>query len=268
MMFGRAPSSQAASPETLGESLEGAEDVLFDFFDFFDRTVDNTYARILRETNSPQLAEDILVDSYFSLLRRRRFLFWKKGAEEAALTSLIDAAIGAVLKKQVMVLTNIPRSLSTGTLPKDRKAELRMTLLTKYRRARMTTVQFVMPIAAMSTVAGCFLVFSTTFLTPVSAQGTLKRIAAAEVLLTEQELAYKEVLSASERDLQGVAAHFAERDLAHITVALAPYALTQQVNLEQEVEGTLWRLGTRSFFLSALAPPRVFAETEKYPLRQ
>ena len=82
------------------DSLAASEDLLIEFFDFFDRTVDDVYAYIKHRTRVPEVAEDITLKLYFSLLQRRRFFWWRKRADQSQIFTMADKAIGGGMQWQ------------------------------------------------------------------------------------------------------------------------------------------------------------------------
>ena len=78
------------------ESPSYSTDELFDFFDFFDKTVEDVYAYILHCTRVAGLAADITLSVYFSLLQRRRFFWWKNIIQLSTVLALADKAIASM----------------------------------------------------------------------------------------------------------------------------------------------------------------------------
>jgi DNA-directed RNA polymerase specialized sigma24 family protein len=349
--------SRGPAGSQIDDSIAASDDLLFDFFDFFDTSIDEVYAYVLHRTRVPELAEDITLNVYFSLLQRRRFFWWRNIADISTLLPIADKAIAAmprweedttghvyldVLKKHIpdgieeaaihklqLLLRSIKslpiaeqkiavmciflhwpaekaarilekskqniekayeavthqligilgkeiafqessvekffESIHCPIMEKSQKAALRVAILEKYRSAQMSNVRFVVPAIAMMlffTLSG-YTAYSTYMLPSVSAFESKRQIAAARVLLLDRELHYRDVLSQTEADIQGLAAYFAEKDLARINVDLAPSALAQQVKLEQEVGFVLRRMGEKIFIsLNTFTWPRAFAEDQ------
>ncbi|MEK7136707.1 MAG: hypothetical protein AAB853_00310 [Patescibacteria group bacterium] len=70
-------------------------DELYDFFDFFDATIDDVYAYVLHCSRAPDAAAAMTLDVYLSLLQRRRFFFWKQSAKLATVLALADRLIAS-----------------------------------------------------------------------------------------------------------------------------------------------------------------------------
>jgi DNA-directed RNA polymerase specialized sigma24 family protein len=327
---------------SLGDSIAASEDLLFDFFDFFDKTIDDVYWYILHRTRVPELAEDITLSVYFSLLQRRRFFWWRNIVQLPTLLSLADKAIASMRKWEeestgysyieelmkcirdgtekdtiektrlvLQALKNLPlkqhkmailrfflnwdaaksakalgkkkdafekeyeamlhqlvgllgdenifsntsiekflQSIVCPGIEEEKKASLRVALLEKYRSAQMNSVSYAMPIASLlivcSTFMGCFAIFSTVFVEPISAHGTSKQFAALEVLLTDSQITYQNVLIDAEAELKSLTAASAEHDLADMSIDLAYIALRRQLEIEQEVGTIIDDIRTRA----------------------
>ena len=336
-------------PQALhGDDIAAAEDILFDFFDLFDKTIDDVHAYILHRVCSPEIAEDITLSVYFSLLQRRRFFWWRSAVTLSMILSLVDKSISAsrswevdsmnaqylkeflqcvpnrqntqtrdrvrlildvlkglptkqqqiaifrfllhwdtektsevlerdeskiekeyeaVLRQFIQHVGEDPLFAETGVqsffesitcakMDKSQKATLRIALLEKYRSAQLSNMQFVMPVTALLFVATTFLgsyaVYSTKYLPPVSAQASLQQTNAVAVLLLGKELEYRDALVGAEQDIRGMAAHFAQKDLARISLELAPYAIQEQITLEKNVRRSLKKISIRALILSSV----------------
>ena len=102
------------------DALAASEDLLIEFFDFFDHTIGDVYAYIKHLTRAPEIAEDITLKLYFSLLQRRRFFWWRKQADKSQIFTMADKAIGNAIKWQEAAsgdayLREISRTMPGGT---------------------------------------------------------------------------------------------------------------------------------------------------------
>jgi DNA-directed RNA polymerase specialized sigma24 family protein len=344
--------SRGPSGTQIDDSIATSDDLLFDFFDFFDSTVDDVYTYILHRTRNQAVAEEITLDVYYSLLQRRRFLWWRNVAEIATLLPVAEKAIAAmpswsekeledlymeelgqcvpdakeeatlrkleavknaikelpvkeqciaimrfflrwkpekaalIAQKSVAAVEKIYESvlhsliqflgsqdvfrevsveaflrlISCPPLASEAKARLRVAILEKYRAGQMSNVRFAVPVAALLLVG--YTAFSTLLLPPISGRGITRQIAAMEVLILKQERDYRDAFLKFESTYRTYTAHFAEKDLARITVDFLPQAIVQQVELEDTVNTALRELGTRPLIISTLlAAPKAHAES-------
>ena len=110
-----------------------------------------------------------------------------------------------------------------------------------------------MPVAGASALVGCFVIFSTFFVKPVTGLPAIQQVAAMEVLITENQINYRDQFLEAEKELKGVSAHYAKEELAEISIGLASYALEKQVNLENDTNNLLKKLrGDTMAFISNL----------------
>lgn len=332
-----APQEQKKTLVTTATAEPGAGysvDELFDFFDFFDKSVEDVYSYVLHCTRVPELASDITLSVYFSLLQRRRVLFWKNVVQLSTLMALADRAIGSMqkweeeamgtsyleellrcswdgkekgtlermrlvlralkklpLREQKMAVLqyflrwgaaktasimgktkqsverdysivenllmeelqkeqafqgvhvrDVLRSLHCPPLENSRKTALRVALLERCRSAQMSSLRFVVPMAASSAFLGCVLIFAMFLLQPLSAQDTLRQIAAVEVLVASREIEARDAFLSAEQTLRGIAAHYGQKDLAQIVLALTPHAIAKQLEQETTIRGILQKL--------------------------
>jgi len=328
-------------------------DELYDFFDFFDHSVEDVYAYILHRTRAPAKVEEMTLDVFTALLQRRKFFFWKSPAHLSTALGLADKAIAALpppveaeetayfqellrcrggkdqenaekqmrtfltafrslpLREQRMAvlqfflhwdtsktagITHQPKeSIATeytaikdllcNALLKDsavteksacemltvffcpvlretKKKSLRMTLLERCQAAPQSSLRFALPVGAM------LLVFSTigaTFFTPsLSGQSAIRSIAAAEVLLMDHERQYEKTLTEVESDLKGIAAHYGGKEVASVSVDLAPKAVAHYLTQNAAVHAILDVLKVKSLQTAGLPVlPRAYAAEEE-----
>ena len=83
-----------------------SEDLLFEFFDFFDHSIDDVYAYIVHRTRVPEIAEDITLKLYFSLLQRQRFFWWRSRINLPELFLMADKAIGGRQRGEIPIRRN------------------------------------------------------------------------------------------------------------------------------------------------------------------
>lgn len=336
-----APAAPRLTTVALEPGAGYSVDELYDFFDFFDKSVGDVYAYILHCTRVPELAQDIVLSVYFSLLQRRRVYFWKNVVQLSTLLALADKAIGSMqkwegeamgsssyleellrcswdgkekgtlermhllfqtlkkfpLREQKLVVIqfflrwpagktasilgktkqsvereyaaveqllvselqkeaafqgvyvhDVLRSLHCPPLPEDRKTSIRMTLLERCRSAQLSSLRFAVPIAASSALVGCVLIFAVLLTPSLPAKGTLRQIAAVEVLLLAQERETLNTLLEAEETLRGITAHYAGRELAYIGVRLAPQAMTKELDQQNTIRGIVHKLSFGGFF--------------------
>src|SRR3989344_2597749 len=321
------------------DTLAASEDLLFEFFDFFDRTVDDVYSYIKHRTRVPEIAEDITLKLYFSLLQRQRFFWWRNATQLPDLFSLADKSIAGVVQWQeaangneymkeiarympgeneeemmertgllLRALKRLPlreqkmavirfflqwpaaktaelfsmkkdivekayeitlhhfisqlesepafRELSVEKvlkrihcrrLSETEKAEMRLAILEKFRAAQMSSLRYVMPVAALLLVATSLTGgLGLSVVAPVSAQSGIRTVAAAEILLLDEKRDIRNTLDSAERKSRALAAAFAERDLAYISIDLAKPVIKQQLELEENVYTTIEKLKAES----------------------
>ncbi|MBT3834882.1 hypothetical protein HOF56_01405 [Candidatus Peribacteria bacterium] len=252
--------NQAPNPAVERDDLEESEDMLFDFFDFFDKTVDDLYAYVINRIEEEQVAEDTVADLYFSLIQRRRFFWWRKVVQISTLLLIADKKIRSMdktrksMKSEVFdeaSLESFLGNINPVQLSEVKKAQMRTQLLQRYRESQMSSIKFVPALTTASAAVGCFMIFSSVLTNPVSVGSTSKQVAAAQVLLMDQQIEYHEKFIEAEDSLKGIAAHFAEKDLAKITLDLAPQALQIQMKQEREM-GTLLRGMSKKALLSSI----------------
>ena len=341
-MTSSSPSLAQSTP--LGDPQSYSVDELYEFFDFFDRTVEDVYAYILHRTRAPEKTEEITIDVYFSLLQRSKFFWWKNTAQLSTILALADKAIETMprweeeaagsayfqelvrcvprggkeekhiaehmrilfhtlrilpLREQRMAVLHLflhwPAAKtasivgrSTESIQKEygaisallcaelqkepafahkdvceilnilfcpvlretKKRALRLALLERCRTTRMSSMRFALPMGALllllTTLATSFVI------PPLSVQGSVRSIAAAEVLLIDKEIAYRDAFLLAEADLRSIAAHVAGRNLADISVALVPKAAEQHVKQENEADRILRGLKAKSLQTAAL----------------
>jgi len=326
------------------DTLAASEDLLFEFFDFFDRTVDDVYSYIKHRTRVPEIAEDITLKLYFSLLQRQRFFWWRNATQLPDLFSLADKSIAGVvqwqeaangneymkeiarympgeneeemmertglllralkrlpLREQKMAVIrfflrwpaaktaelfsmkkdivekayeitlhhfiaqlesessfkelsveNVLKRIHCGTLSESDKAKMRLIILEKFRAAQMSSLRYVMPVAAFLLVATSItggIGYGTV--NPVSAQSGIRTVAAAQVLLLGEKQDVRDTILSAEKKSRALAAAFVEKDLAHISIDLAKPAVKQQVELEQNVYSTIEKLKKESLLSRA-----------------
>jgi DNA-directed RNA polymerase specialized sigma24 family protein len=140
-------------------------------------------------------------------------------------------------------------SFRPTSLPEDERTALRIALLERYREKQTTLLRLLLQMAVillvMNGLAGGAIATSVFLVPPQTLGGPLHELAAAEVLLSHRELQYLHTLRAAERELQGIASHYAERDIAAISLELASLALREQLSEQQEVNGILEEFGAR-----------------------
>lgn len=346
------PAAPGGAPQS-GDHLAGySVDELYDFFDFFDKTVEDVYAYVLHCTRVPELASDITLNIYFALMQRRKFFWWKnvvqistvlaladkeiasmrKWEEEATGSSYLEellrcsgqkmtteqmrfflhalralpireqrmatlffflhwsakktasvigrdaqtvereyAAIGNAVSAELLRETafqgmNVRQMLSLlrcSPVEESKKTALRLALLDRCRAAQVSSMRYLIPVASFLIVTTTLVGFSTMFLTPLSAKSTLEQIAAVEVLLLDRERTDRDTLLAAEEHLRGMGLYYAQRDLALVTMDLAPYAVEKQRKQDQEISDSLRKLGMTSLTLAAFLPsPTVAAAKE------
>ena len=305
-----------------------SEDLLFEFFDFFDHSIDDVYAYIVHRTRVPEIAEDITLKLYFSLLQRQRFFWWRSRINLPELFLMADKAIAGVVRwreaaggdsypqdlarsmrgsnqeekteraklilralkklplkeqktavilfflkwstaktagsfgmKQELVekafettlhhfieqLENEPsfkelsvgvvlKRIHTGGLSEAKKASLRVAILEKFRTAQMSSLRYVMPIAVLLfAVTSAWGSLGVALEHNLSTGGAIRTMAAAEVLLLQQGHEFHETLRSADEKSHAIAAAFAGRDLAHISLDLTRPAIDQELTLEGEV---------------------------------
>ena len=321
------------------DTLAASEDLLFEFFDFFDKTVDDVYSYIEHRTRVPEIAEDITLKLYFSLLQRQRLFWWRNSTQLPDLFSLADKSIAGVVQWQeaangdaygreiarympgkteeemveraqllLRALKKLPlreqkmavirfflrwpaaktaalfsmkkdivekayeitlhhfisqlesepafRELSVEkvlkrihcrTLSESEKAEMRLAILEKFRAAQMSSLRYVMPVAALLLVATSVTGgLGLSVVAPISAQSGIRTVAAAEILLLEEKRDIRDTLDSAEQKSRALAAAFAERDLAFMSIDLAKPAIKQQLELEENVHETIEKLKAES----------------------
>lgn len=148
---------------------------------------------------------------------------------------------------QDLSVEGVLKRIYCDALPESKKAEMRVAILEKFRAAQMSSLRYVMPVAALllvfTSVAG-----GTGFMTvdPVSAHKSIRTVAAAQVLLLEEKRSILDTLINAEQKSRAIAAAFAEKDLAHISIDLAGPAIDQELILEQDVYSTIVELKEKS----------------------
>lgn len=321
------------------DSLAASEDLLIEFFDFFDRTVEDVYAYIKHRTRAPELAEDITLKLYFSLLQRRRFFWWRKRADQSQIFTMADKAIGSAMQWQEAAsgdayAREIARSMPGSTdeeklsasqtllkafrnisqreqkmaiilfflrwpikkvceiydadkksvedshsalihklstelkgesllqentmssildrvrcvpIDESKKAELRVAILNKFRTAQLSSLRYVMPVAAIlllvtTGVSG----IGYVSVSPLSAQKQVRTMAAAETLLLQTQKDTLNILAHAEEVSTGVASTYAKREVANIALDLAAPAIDEQIELEYEIYNSIKDMGRKA----------------------
>ena len=241
------------------DDMEESEDMLFDFFDFFDRTASDLYAYVINRIGEEKTTEDIVADLYFSLMQRRRFFWWRKVVQISTLLLIADKKIRSMdktkksMKSEVFDETSLESFLSNinpVSLSEGKKAQMRVQLLQRYRDSQMSSIKFMPALATASAAVGCFMIFSSAFIEPVSTKSTSKQVAAAQVLLMNNQIEYHKTFTAAEDDIKSIAANFAEKDLAKITLDLVPQALQIQIKQEKEMNILLRKMSKKALFSS------------------
>lgn len=327
------------------DSVAASEDLLFDFFDFFDRTIDDVFSYIEHRTRVRELAEDITLKLYFSLLQRQRFFWWRSKLNLPELFAMADTAIAGVVQWQEAAagdayVREIARTMPGGaeeqmleranlilralrklslreqkmavirfflkwstrktaaafalrtevvekayeitlhhfiaqlekedafrelsveqtlsrihvrTLSLEDKARLRVGILEKFRAAQMSSLRYVMPVAAFLLIATTVL-GGTGVLTiePLSAGKGIRTVAAAQVLLLSEEHELRDTIIQAEEKIHALAATFAEKDLALLSMNLLPPAIDQQLTTEKEIYDAIRDLQQQKFLSAAV----------------
>lgn len=347
------PHSSAPAPETLpqetrpaaDDSVAASEDLLFDFFDFFDRTIDDVFSYVEHRTRVRETAEDITLKLYFSLLQRQRFFWWRSKLNLPELFSMADKAIAGVVQWQeaaagdsyvreiartmpgnteeemleranliLKALRKLPlreqkmavirfflrwstrktaaafalrtevvekayeitlhhfiaqlekeeafRELSVEQtlsrihpkmLSPEEKAKFRVAILEKFRAAQMSSLRYVMPVATFLLVATTVAGGAGTFFTdPLTAGKGVRTVAAAQVLLLSEKRDLRDTIIQAEERSHALAATFAEKDLAMLSMNLLPPAIRQQLATETEVYKTIRDLQRQTFLSQAV----------------
>jgi len=314
------------------DSVAASEDLLFDFFDFFDRTIDDVFSYVEHRTRVRESAEDITLKLYFSLLQRQRFFWWRSKLNLPELFAMADTAIAGVVQWQeaaggdlyareiartmpgnteeemleranliLKALRKLPlreqkmavirfflkwstrktaaafalrtevvekayeitlhhfieqlekeeafRELSVEQtlgrihpkmLSPEEKAKFRVAILEKFRAAQMSSLRYVMPVAAFLLVATTVAGGAGTLITdPLSAGKGIRTVAAAQVLLLSEKRDLRDTIIQAEETSHALAATFAEKDLALLSVNLLPPAIRQQLATETKVYRTI-----------------------------
>jgi|GEM_PF-1211225 hypothetical protein len=176
------------------DDMESSEDMVFDFFDFFDRTIDDLYAYSLNRLKDNALAEENIISVYFSLMKRRRFFWWNKTMNVSTLLLIADKQILSTgnnltsMKKQIFDEASLESFLGTidqEKLDNAKKAKIRTLLLEKYRESQLSSTRFIQATAGLTAAAACFLFVSAFMMDPLSVKSTSKQLAAAQILLTD-----------------------------------------------------------------------------------
>lgn len=356
------PTASSPAPHTaprgtkpaMDDSVAASEDLLFDFFDFFDRTIDDVYSYIEHRTRVRETAEDITLTLYFSLLQRQRFFWWRSRLNLPELFAMADKAIAGVvqwqeaaggdfyareiartlpgsapeemleranlilralrklpLREQKMAVirfflkwpvrkTAIAFNLRTEVVEKayeitlhhfieqlekedafremsveqtlnrihgraltpEEKAMLRVAILEKFRAAQMSSLRYVMPVAAFLLVATTLIggTAGTLMIEPLSAGRGVRSVAAANVLLLSEERGLRDAIARVDEKSHGVAAAFAEKDLALLSMNILPFAITQQLTTEERMYDTIRNLQRQSGFSHLLNRLIAFAK--------
>jgi DNA-directed RNA polymerase specialized sigma24 family protein len=313
-------------------------DELYEFFDFFDKSVEDVYSYILHRTRAPDKAQDITLDVYYALLQRRKFFWWKSTTQLPTAFALADKAIEtmapweseaaggtylqelircvpkggkeekntpermriifhalrklpireqrmAVLhlflhwpaektaaivgrtkesiqqeynaimellctelqkepslaKKDVCEVLNI---LFCPVLRETRKRTMRLKLLERCRATPLSSMRFALPIGALLLI---FSALSATYLVPTVSTGhSMRSIAAAQILLLDQEITARDTLREAVADLQSIVAYSSEEELTNLSIALAPQAMKLHLVQDKEIRRILERLEDRS----------------------
>jgi len=309
-------------------------DELYEFFDFFDKTVEDLYSYILHRTRAPDKAEEMTLDVYFSLLKRQKFFWWKNATQLSTAFALADKAIetmapwneaaegGRYLQELIGCVPkdrkereNVPERMNTifhalrklplreqrmavlhvflhwpaaktaqivgrsresiqkeydaimsllcnelqkepslahqdvcdvlnilfcPVLRESKKRSMRLNLLERCRTNPMSSMRFALPIGTLVLLFG---VLGTSLVVPsLPASASVRTLAAAELLLMSQEVEYRNVFLEAEGTLRGIVAHYAEGDLADLSVQLAYPATTLHLAQDQEVRTILEKL--------------------------
>jgi len=324
------------------DSIAASEDLLLEFFDFFDKTASDVYAYILHRTRETSIAEDITMDLYFSLLQRRRFFWWRSSVRLPEIFSLAEKAITkspswqsaphsvqyqrtianaiegpsydkrmeqaqlilralrklpikeqkiatlqfllgwgpakaaktlemerAVLEQEYQrtlshmieqledeeAFKNIdPGSILSSihlppALPDAKKAEMRIAILEKFRTAQMSSLRYVMPVAALLLITFSTGAIGMNTVEPLSLQKSKRIVAAAEALLLKDQIETYKIVERAEETSKRLAAVALERELTNISLDLAHPAIETQLKLEKTVYTSLREMGTKLFTL-------------------
>lgn len=342
------PTAPVQERPAADDAIAASEDLLLEFFDFFDRSVNDVFGYIQHRTRMPEIAEEITLELYFSLLQRHRFFWWRNVIDLPTIFSMADKAIaktaqwqqaasgmayvraiaedmpGSQLEERMerarlvlntleqlplqeqkvaiirfflrwspaqaaaafkmnkdavkaayeRVLTLCTNQLNANALFHDvradqalcaiksvpldpaKKAAMRVAILEKFRTAQLSSLRYVMPVAAL------LLVVTTATsgigyvaVEPLSAQKSIRTAAAAESLLLDDERTLVASLSRAEQTSRSLAASFAERDIANIALDLTGPAIDEQVALEYDVYTTLRSFSTQALFSLRRAIP-------------
>ena len=126
------------SGKTRADDMDASEDMVFDFFDFFDRTIDDFYVYVLNRLKDKTLAQETIISIYFSLMKRRRFFWWERMMNVSTLLLIADKQITSSakgltsMKKQVFDEASLESFLGTineEKLSGEEKARIRTHLL-------------------------------------------------------------------------------------------------------------------------------------------
>ena len=181
------------SGKTRADDMDASEDMVFDFFDFFDRTIDDFYVYVLNRLKDKTLAQETIISIYFSLMKRRRFFWWERMMNVSTLLLIADKQITSSakgltsMKKQVFDEASLESFLGTineEKLSGEEKARIRTHLLEEYRKSQMSATKFVQATAGVTAIAACTLIVSSFAIAPMSVGSTSKKLAAAQILLT------------------------------------------------------------------------------------
>lgn len=122
-------------------------DELYDFFDFFDATVDDVYAYILHCTRVPDATDALTMEVYLSLLQRRRFFYWKQSAKLATALALADRFIASGKRwredaESMAYTLALRQCLPSGKEGEERRAQVLQSALRSlpFRAQRMTVL--------------------------------------------------------------------------------------------------------------------------------
>lgn len=162
----------------------------------------------------------------------------------------------SLAEKDVCAVLNI---LFCPVLRESKKRSMRLELLERCRTSPLSSMRFALPIGALVLFLS---VLGTSVIVPaLPATASVRTLAAAEVLLLQQEIEYRNVFAEAEEDLRGMAAHFAEKELADLSTALAPKATKQHLDQDREVRTILEKLKAKPLqALIQLLTPRAFAD--------